>query len=100
MRLSLICLTALALGVLAGCASKKPKDGDTIRPALEQPLQWTSGKPIELSVRLQAEATDGSKPRVLDFTGVEANANPVAHITFYDGEKVLQTKDVELSHRC
>jgi len=90
---------AILLG-LAGCSSglDVPRAGDTITPRLDRPINWAAGKPANLYVRLEAQ---GEGPaRKLDFAGLSAAVDPMATITFLEGESPIGTSEVKLSHRC
>jgi hypothetical protein len=106
MRKSILVLTAsagiAALAAFSGCSGDggPPRVGDTVTPVLAGGLQWTAGQPGEIGVRLQARNKDGSAARVLGFNGIPTGADPVATITFYDGDQPLSPVAVMLSHRC
>jgi len=88
----------LALVGLFGCGKAgKPQAGDTVSPKLDKPIRWAAGQNGQINVRLQAQGKDESSPRALDFFH---SANPVANVTFYDGDTLVGTEKVELGHRC
>lgn len=94
-------MAILATLGLVGCgdSSLAPQPGETVSPVLSAPLQWKAGQPAELGVRLQAQAGDAGK-RPLGFKGIPGSTNPVARLTFFEGEQTLDTLEVALSHRC
>ena len=89
----------LACGTLAGCKPDPLLEGDTVTPVMETRF-WEAGRYNNFQVRLQAASSEGFNSRMLDFDSVPANANPRAAITFYNGERVIKTQNVTLSHRC
>jgi len=92
-------LAAVALVVGCGQPTSPPAAGDTIVPSLSKEPKWTAGKPADLEVRLEARNADNATRR-LDFKGLPEDVNPVATVTFYEGDKTLNTVKVTLSHRC
>ena len=91
----------LALVWLPACGgSRGPQPGDTITPQMDPVVQWPAGKPVSIPVRLLAQAAGEAKPRTLSFNGIPSEINPKAAVTFYDGDQVLSTVEVALSHRC
>jgi hypothetical protein len=86
---------------LSGCGggAEAPRSGETVTPVLSKQLKLTAGKPAELQVRLQAKSGEGAG-RPLDFTGIPADSNPSATITFFAGDQALEPVEVPLSHRC
>ena len=94
------CAAAL---VLSGCrapSASPPRPGDTVTPALTDSVSWTVGQPGQLSVRLVAQAKDGSAPRPLGLGAVPEDVNPVATVTFFKGEQAQSPVAVTLDHRC
>lgn len=85
---------------LAGCmVGETLHDGDTVTPVLASGKVWRAGDTNPLKVRLQAH-TAGANERTLDFVCVPSTAHPVATVTFFQGEQVLSTQSVDLTHRC
>ena len=105
MRPSMQMLGVAGLLILAGffsCGQQtgRPHAGDTLRPQLEWPVQWTAGEPGGLGIRLYAKGRDDRGWRLLDFSAIPLNVNPIANITFYAGDQPLDSVAVALSHRC
>jgi hypothetical protein len=82
--------------------SQGPRRGDSVTPRFNGRPIWVAGHSGALAVRLQAQGKDYSEPRFLNFIPqVPATVNPVATITFFDGEEPVSSPvQVVLSHRC
>jgi hypothetical protein len=78
----------------------RPHAGETVMPYLDVPLCWQGGSSAELGVRLCAKAEDGKAARLLGFSALPLNVNPVANIVFYRDDQPLSSHEVALSHRC
>jgi hypothetical protein len=94
----LLALTSLSACNMQGAAP--PRHGETVLPRLSGDVQWTAGRPGQLGVRLVARGPDSSGPRSLTFAGIPEDANPVATVTFFAGERALAPVRVTLEHRC
>jgi hypothetical protein len=93
----------LALAGLSACnmqTSAPPRRGETVLPRLSGDVRWAAGQPGQLSVRLVARSPDGSGPRSLAFDGIPEDANPVATVTFFEGERALAPVTMTIDHRC
>jgi hypothetical protein len=93
----------LALIALSACnmhTGAPPRPGETVLPQLNGEVHWTAGRPGQLGVRLVARGPDGAGQRALGFAGIPDDANPVATVTFFEGERSLATVTVPLDHRC
>jgi hypothetical protein len=91
------------LGLLAfwGGGQGRLRPGDTVTPYLDASIQWTAGRPGGLWVRLQARGADKTASRTLGADALPYGVNPVADITFHQGEyESLGSIRVPLSHRC
>ncbi len=98
---SLGAIGLVALAFLSACNTiAPPRPGETVQPRLSGDLRWTAGRPGQLGVRLLAQGQDGPAPRTLGFAGLAEDANPVATVTFFEGERALTPVTVRLSHRC
>jgi hypothetical protein len=97
------CLLGLAVLVaLPGCGNYSAlRPGDTVTPRLSEPMSWTAGEAGGLGVRLFASSRESSRLRPLGFGCTARGANPVATITFFDGNEQLGSPlQVALDHRC
>jgi hypothetical protein len=93
----------LAVAGLSACnkqTAAPPRQGETVLPRLSGDVHWTAGRPGQLGVRLVARGQDSSGPRTLSFDGLPEDANPVATVTFFEGERALAPVTVTLDHRC
>jgi hypothetical protein len=98
-------LGVAAILILAGLYSfnqqnGRPRAGETVMPHLDGAMSWQAGAQAELGVRLCAKADDGKAARLLDFSALPLNLNPVANIVFYRDDQELSSLQVALSHRC
>ncbi len=90
------------LASFSGCAFNDGKvhPGDTVTPQLEGPIEWSAGQTGNLGIRLYAKGKEEAGSRLLGFGSFPEDTNPTASITFYDGDQVLDSAQVTLSHRC
>ena len=94
-------LACLALLSACGLQTGPPaRSGETVTPRLNEAIQWSAGKPGQMGVRLIAHGKDSPAGRTLGFSGIPDDVNPVAAVTFFQGEQSLPPVTVTLDHRC
>ncbi len=65
------------------------RPNDTVTPHLNSPMQWTSGQPGQLAVRLYAKSAADAGWRALSLEAVPYSANPVADVSFSASDRSL-----------
>src|SRR5262245_1224676 len=94
----------LLFAAFLGCgSSSRPQAGDVVSPqianAIGGQVLWFAGHPASIQVRLEA-TTGNAAPRLLDFSGVPTDRDPLATVKFFDGDTQIASQEVRLSHRC